>query len=444
MRPSSRLLFAVSLVVGAATAAQAQTPPKPHPWGRVSFYVNGSHTSVDGVPGTGYGEFITSIAYQVPDQERSGLDYGLDARHSGVSGLTRPQRLSVYEGYVGARLMGGALRVRGGHLWLSDLGALGSVAGAAVEVRQKSNSPTIQPGIGRLRVGFFGGLEPSIAEWGYAQDVKKFGGYVALDGAHARRHVLGFVNVRDASMSERSVLTATNFVPMGRKFFLYQAAEYDVQRPAGQAQAGLTYFMANARVSPTTRLDLQGTYNRGRSVDTRGLAQDILSGRPVTQTTVDGLLYESVGGRATVEVVRRVRVYAGYTRDKTNREDTPTGRTLIGGHAGNLLGSGFDVSASDAFIDGANRQYQSRFLSAARQIGRTIYVSGDYSTSLSVLHFSRSDGVVIEMRPRTRRVSGNATIYLNRKVSLLFTIERTRDDQATDVRMLSGMTYRFQ
>jgi hypothetical protein len=179
-------------------------------------------------------------------------------------------------------------------------------------------------------------------------------------------------------------------------------------------------------------------------VDTRGLAQDILNGRPVTQTTVDGLLYESVGGRATVEVVRRVRVYAGYTRDKTNREDTPTGRTLIGGHAGNLFGSGFDVSASDAFIDGANRQYQSRFLSAGRQIGRTIYVSGDYSTSLSVLHFSRSDGVVIEMRPRTRRVSGNATIYLNRKVSLLFTIERTRDDQATDVRMLSGMTYRFQ
>jgi len=67
--------------------------------------------------------------------------------------------------------------------------------------------------------------------------------------------VLGFVTLKNASLTERSVLTTTNFVPVGQKFFLYQALEYDMKAPAGQGNPGLTYFFTNARVSPTTLID---------------------------------------------------------------------------------------------------------------------------------------------------------------------------------------------
>lgn len=440
-----RAYFAAAMLVCAASArsaeAQSSMAPAPKPWGRVSFYSNLAQTESDGVPTRGYGEFTTSITYQMPDQDADGLDVGLDLRHSGYQSVAHPQRVSLYEAFVGARMNGGRLRARVGNIWLNDLGALGSVAGAHVEVRQPMEGA---PSIGRLRVGVFGGLEPQIAEAGYAPDVKKFGGYVAIDGQRARRHVLGFVTVRNASLTERAVVTTTNFVPVGRKFFLYQAAEVDVRPPAGQAATGLSYFFTNARVSPTNRLDLQATYNRGRSIDTRGLTQDVLTGRPLTRTAIDGLLYESAGGRATVEVFPRVRVYAGYSRDKTNRDDASTGRTTIGGYAGNVLQSGFDISASDSLMNGPTRSFDARYVSIGRQIRRVLYVSGDYSTSLSVIHFVRSDSVTIELRPQTTRFSGNAVVNVGRATSLLVTVDRTVDDQSRDLRVLSGVTYRFR
>ena len=41
---------------------------------------------------------------------------------------------------------------------------------------------------------------------------------------------------------------------------------------------------------------------------------------------IEGFLYESIGGRTTVEVAPHVRLNAGYARDKNNRDDQPTER----------------------------------------------------------------------------------------------------------------------
>jgi len=71
-------------------------------------------------------------------------------------------------------------------------------------------------------------------------------------------------------------------------------------------------------------------------------------------------------------------------------------------------------------------------------------VSGDYTTSLSVIRFSRSDGITIESRPHTTRYSGTATINVARSVSLLATVERTNEDQVHEFRVLSGLTYRIR
>jgi hypothetical protein len=162
-------------------------------------------------------------------------------------------------------------------------------------------------------------------------------------------------------MTERSVITAMNFLPIGDRVFVYQAAEYDVSPPGGQARGGLSYLLSNARVSPTRWLELQGTFSRGRSIDARGISEDTLGGRAVSPTALEGFLYQSIGGRVTVEVASRVRLHAGYSRDKNNRDDAPTGRVTLGGYAGNLAGSGLDVSGSDSWMNRPTGGYHSRY-----------------------------------------------------------------------------------
>jgi hypothetical protein len=135
-------------------------------------------------------------------------------------------------------------------------------------------------------------------------------------------------------------------------------------------------------------------------------------------------------------------VYAGYSKDKNNRDAQQTDRVLFGGYASNVARSGLDVAASDSLLERSSGRYHSRYLSIGRQAGRSVYVSGDYSTSLSIVRFSRSDGIVVETRPHTTRFSGTASINVGRAVSLLAMVERTKDDQSRDMRLLTGITYR--
>ncbi len=427
-------------LTGTARAQGFSSASRPRPWSRISFFTNSSQTKVDGTTPIDLAQLSTAFSFQLPDLDENGADYGIDVRFSTYRPNSRPQRLAIYEGFVGARLAEGTVRFRLGHLSLTDLGSLGSLAGGLFEKRQARR----QPEDGRFRVGVFGGLEPNILDAGYVPDVRKFGGYVGYDGANARRHSIGYVMIRDGSLMERSVVTTNNFLPVGQKVFVYQIAEFDIQPPAGKAPRGLAYFYGNGRITPNDRLELQATYNRGRSIDARTLGTDILSGRPISQAAIDGMLYESTGGRVTVEVIAGVRVYAGYSRDKNNRDTAATGRTLIGGYASNVLNSGLDISASDSIIRRPTGNYHSRYVSIGHQVGRSVYLSGDASTSLSVVRFSRSDGITIETRPHTTRFSGTATVYVGRSVSLLATVERTGEDHMHELRVVSGITYRIR
>lgn len=437
------LLLVFVLLQAPAASAQGfgtTAAAKPRPWSRVSFFTSSTRTAVDGIDTRTRSEFSTAFSYQLPELDDDGADYGIDVRYAAYSQEGRPARTSIYEGFIGARLLHGRLRARAGHLWLSDVGALGSIAGASVEFRQRRASLDA----GRIRVAAFGGLEPNILDTGYASNVKKFGGYVAWDGAGAQKHALGYVAIRHGSLTERSVLTTTNFLPVRRKLFLYQAAEVNLQAPAGLGRSGLAYLFANARVTATDRIEVQGTYNRGRSIDARGLGDDVLNGRPIPQSTIDGLLYESAGGRLTVEAYTRVRVYAGLSRDKNNRDAERTMRYQVGGYASNVGGSGLDLTASDSLMDRPSGRYHSWFVSAGRPAGRRTYLSVDYSTSLSVIRFSRSDGLVIDTRPHTTRVSGTATANLGRAWSLMTTVERTSESDLSELRGLAGVTYRIR
>jgi hypothetical protein len=440
LRLRTLALVAVLGLLGHAAAAWAQAPLRPKPTGRISFYAHLFTITPDQGPARRSGDFVTNASYQVPDAEGDGMELGFDVRHSDYTDRLRPTRVSDYDGYVGARFGHGHVRVRAGQMWLNDLGGLGSLAGGVVEYKA---SPTTS-GPGRLRIGVFGGVEPTAYEFGYVPGIRKVGGYLTLEGSAGRRHTAGYIRLDHSGLVERSVVTTTNFLPFRSRLFVYQSAEYDLVGPAGQGHGQLSYFFLNANGSPTSRLDLQGLYHRGRSIDTRSITDDVLAGRPLREGALDGLLYASAGGRITVRVTSDLRLNAGYSRDRNNRDSTPTTRMTGGASAGDIAGSGVDATVSFSRFGRPSGQYDSLYVSIGRQLGRRVYISGDYSSSVSVLTFTGSDGIAIETRPETHQLSASGVVTFSRHVSCSWTVDRTRDDASTDFRVLSGMTYRFR
>lgn len=427
-------LAAGCLLTTSASAQQAMPA-----YGRLTVYFtsgNVKDTTSEGTD-TSFQEVITSMTWRSAEAENGGPEFAFDGRGAAYPGMERDSRMSIYDGYVGYRTMGGRVGVRGGQMWINDLGGLGSLAGGLVEVRRQST-----PTSNRLRVGAFSGVEPSTLDISYVPNVRKTGGYVAFEGGTARRQVIGYVNVRNKGLTERSVVTFLNYLPVGRNLFLYQSGEYDLQGVGGNGGRRLSYFLTNARVSAGSRIELQGTYHRGRSVDTRSLALDVLQGTPIATRRIEGLFYESLGGRVWVTVVPHVRLNAGYSSDRTNSNDARTRRYQLGGNAWNLRG--FDAYLTRSSITGPSRTYAAWDASLGRNVGSRLYLSGDYSTNLSSVRMIDERGVfTLEHRPRTRRYAISALANLARHYSLLITVDRTEDGEMTDQRQLAGLTVRF-
>jgi len=439
--PASAQTPAVTAAQPVAKAPAAPAAPVGIPrWARVSFFGQGATTSTPGEASTSFSEIVGTFAAESARRPDGGLQYGVNLRFSSFpSSSDRDRRVSIYDAYVAQIFSGGRFSVKGGQMWLTDFGGLGAVAGGAVEVRQTGTSKGLH-----WRAGGFGGVEPEILDIGYVPGIKKFGGYLALDGNGAHKHVVGYVAVRNQNLTERSVLTFTNFVPAGQRFFLYQAAEVDLAGPGGQGSGGLSYFFVNANGSPASAVDLQFTYHRGRSLDARTITDDIINGRPVPAKALDGFLYESIGGRVTVRVLKNLRVYGGYGQDKNDRDADPTGRISFGASASNLVGTGIDLTVSDyRYSTGSSSSYDSWYVSAGRSLGTKVYLSGDFNTSLSVLRFIRFDGLLIENRPETKRYGVSAVVNLNRRVSLLVNGDYTQDTSFSETRFLAGLVYRF-
>lgn len=434
-----RCALVAFLTVLALSRAVAQTP-SPRVSGQISVHLNTASRNLEGIGSRADAELSTSAVLETIGAD-SRLEFGLDVRDGRWLAGGRPNRVSVYNGFVGARFGGMVgVRVRAGHMWLPDLGTMGALAGGLVEMDRR---PSVEGT--RVRVGAFSGLEPNFFDLGYVPDVRKHGAYAAVERGYQQRHVVGVTVVRQESLTERAVLATTNFVPVGRAAFVYQAAEFEIRGPAqGAAQPGLSYLLTNVRVNPAPRVELLGTYNRGRSLDARRLTEDLLNHRALTARDVEGLRYEGGGGRVTIEPFRSVYAYVGYARDRTNRDDASTGRVTIGGHAGNVLRSGVDASFSDAWVNSSTGPYHSRYISIGRSVSRTVYATVDYSTSLSVLRFERSDGLAIETRPWTRRFSASGSVALGPQMSLLCTVDRTVDEAVRELRMLAGLSYRFR
>ena len=370
-----------------------------------------------------FSEVVATFSLFSDPRRETRFEFGLDTRVATYpSSDSRDERVSVYEAWAGYRGSGGRWRLRVGQMWLRELGGLGSVGGLFGEYRLQTVSS-----FGQWRFGLFAGLEPKIREAGYVEGVEKGGVYAAVDGGHGRRHVLGWVLARNEGLSERSVVVFSNFIPVGRKFFLYQALEYDLEGPAGLGEDELTYFFANLRYSPVRLIDLQATYHRGRSIDTRAIADDVLDGRPVNPQRLDGLLFESGRFRVTANPWRSLRVWLGYGRDKNNREDEWTERVNYGLSFNNIGGVGFDFTATNNNIDRFDTSYNTTYVSLGKTLGPKLYLSLDYTSALSVFHYD----------------DGNGGSNLSRTFSLLLVGEWMDHDDFEEIRALTGLTIRF-
>ena len=433
--PKAFAVLIAALLIADAAAAQTIKG-----WTRVSFFGMFQRAQyADGLTRE-FNEVIANVRLRsAVAEDGTGLQYAFDVRESGSPGEeTQRTRTNVYDAWVSGATPGGLFRLRLGQMWIDDLGGIGSVGGVMAEVRARSATRA-----GRLRAGVFGGLEPRNFDAGYVKGVKKGGAWIALDGERGRRHIIGYVVVRDARLTERSVLTTTNFINAGTRFNLYQAAEYDLRGPGGAGKGGLNYLFTNVRWMPLRALEITTTYHRGRSIDARTITQDILDGRPVDQKALDGFRFQSAGGRVTVEVMRNLRIYAGYSADRNNREERAAGRMTAGLWASNIARSGFDLTVSDSRIKQASGGYNAWYASLGRSLGRNFYGSVDYSTSLSIVRLTGADGVLVETRPRTKRYGANAVWNLTSWMSFLLTLEQLRDQQSTDDRLMLGTTFRF-
>jgi len=87
--------------------------------------------------------------------------------------------------------------------------------------------------------------------------------------------------------------------------------------------------------------------------------------------------------------------------------------------------------------------YDSWYFSLGRSLGSRLYLTLDYSTSLSVLQLTNSGGLTVMTRPSSRRYSLSGIYNLSRAFSLFVTGEQLVDDETTQNRALLGLTFRF-
>jgi len=431
------LLMVVAALLGAAYAGPVLATGGGGPSGRFSLFGSWASRRYLDSGSSDLTELITTMSLHSGSDD-NGLEWAVDGRVATFPSSDREQRISLYEAWAGWRSPSGLLHLRAGQLWINELGALGSLGGAQVELRFHGRSRS-----SAWRTGVFAGLEPEIADAGYTPDVKKGGAYLALDGTGGRRHVLGWIGIQHGGLTERSVLVFNNFVPVDRRLFVYQALELDTQGPGGVGGSRLSYLFVNVRYAVSHYVEVQGTYHRGQSVDVRTITQDLLDERPVDPRLLDGILFESALVRVTVRPVRGLITWVSRGRDTNNRGEPARDRLGLGISANNVMGSGIDLTVSNTNVQFGGDSYNSLYVSLGATIGRRTYLTLDYTKSLSVFHRIGADGGLIEVRPDSTRTALSANLNLNRTLSVLLSLEYYNNPGFDETRGLIGLGVRF-
>jgi hypothetical protein len=437
--PARRALIALLALAAIAVASTAGAQAFPSS-GAFSLFADWSNRTLKETDQeSDFSEIIALFSWYSDGGSDSMFEFGIDTRIATFpSSENRDERVSLYDAWVGLRGRNDRWNLKLGQMWVRDLGGIGAVAGVFGEYRLPGQSS-----FGRWRFGLFGGLEPEIMDADWVDGVRKGGIYAAVEGDRGRRHILGWVLIKNEDLTERSVVVFNNFIPVRRTFHFFQALEYDTQGPGGEGDSDLTYFFTNMRYTPVRIVDIQLIYHRGRSINARTITQDILDGRPIDPERLDGLLYESGRLRVSVRPWRAMRLWAGYGRERSNDGDDWNPRTELGVSFTNIGDIGFDITASNNRTDRGDDSYDMVYASLGKTFGRKVYLSLDYFSSVSTFTYDSETGGTVTVSPESDRYSLSGNISLNRTFSLLLIGEWMDHDDFEESRALAGLTIRF-
>ena len=108
------------------------------------------------------------------------------------------------------------------------------------------------------------------------------------------------------------------------------------------------------------------------------------------------------------------------------------------------LSNQWAAASASQIYPGAYWPYQILpYVSVGRSLWSKAYITGEYTTYLSTLHVTNPNDFTIETRPRTNRIGASGLFNVTRRVSLVTTIERTKDGASTETRAFGGFTLRF-
>ena len=82
-------------------------------------------------------------------------------------------------------------------------------------------------------------------------------------------------------------------------------------------------------------------------------------------------------------------------------------------------------------------------LRSGRSFGRSVYVEGFYSSSVSVFRLTESGGYRIDSYPKTRRFGFSSVLNVLKTTAIQLTAERTIGNLYKEFRFLGGISYRF-
>jgi hypothetical protein len=87
--------------------------------------------------------------------------------------------------------------------------------------------------------------------------------------------------------------------------------------------------------------------------------------------------------------------------------------------------------------------YDSWYASLGRSFGRSVYLEGFWSSSVSVFRLTESGGYRIDSYPKTSRFGFSSVVNVLRTMTLQLTAERTGGSFYREFRFLGGVSYRF-
>lgn len=260
----------------------------------------------------------------------------------------------------------------------------------------------------QIRVGFFGGYQPDYQTSKFNSQTRKAGAFVNWErsgmGNLRQNTTFAFVGEYENGQSSREFFYLQNSIWLGRSVSLLQHVAVDLNRNNVSAQRKKIQFRngySSLRISPTSYFSVRVGYDARNQFST-----------PLYDSVEDSLVSvafrQGFQGDVSIRPFRSVLLYArGNIRLKAGEESSRA--WSVGGAVSNFLSSGLRLRSRYTHIQGAFGLSRDMSLGASRDIGRWVYLDGEWGVYQSVM----------PMMAETRhRFTGRLQVYLSRRTFL--------------------------